>query len=231
MKRVILIAVALVILVTALVACEKEKNVYDIDKSYDSRTAAFYGHIKDNQFFWFEMELTSNNETYKFTQATNGSNVTTITDREGTARDSYEIAVVGTNGAVIHTIHLDDRKYDTTISDNYQKFLFDSENPDMYSDPNWSGEAEFEGTTYYAETFETASSEGGTITGYNKYYYDEGRLIAVEIAEKDVVTMVMKFIEYGIEIPEDIYINTPEGFSKGTFQVESVIDYNSMGWN
>ncbi len=232
MKRIVLIAIAVLMVLCSFVACNKETDVYKIDKSYDSRTSAFYGHINENQFFWFNMELTQDGETYGFIQGTNGANVTTILDYEGTARDTYEIAVKNQSGtaAAIHTIHVDEQKYDTTISEKFQDFLFGGEDPKAFEKPDAMGDAEFEGVTYYSETFNVASNEGGILDGYNKYYYDEGRLIAVEIAQKDKVIMTMKFNEYGIEIPDYIFITPPTDYKKGTFQVESVIDYNSMGW-
>ena len=230
MKRIILVALAIVMLITTLVACNKEKNVYDIDKSYDSRTAAFYGHIQENQFFWFDMYLTQDKLTYRFTQATNGKNVTTILDYEDNSKDSYEIVIKGENQAVVHNLNLAEKKYDTTMTDKYQDFLFGGEDPKAFENPTWSGDATFEGQTYYCEKFEVASASGSAVDGYNNYYFEEGRLIAVEIIQKDKVTMLMKFNEYGIELPDDIYITPPTDFKKGIFQIESVIDYTSMGW-
>lgn len=231
MKRIILIAIAVLMVLTSFVACNKETDVYKIDKSYDSRTSAFYGHISKNQYFWFDMDLTQNDETYNFVQATNGNNVTTILDYEGTARDSYQIATKGTNAAVVHTLHIADQKYDTDITESFQDFLFGGEDPNAFSEPNWTGDADFEGTTYYCEQFEVASGEGSGVDGYNNYYYSEGRLVAVEILQNDKVTMTMKFKEYGIEVPDYIYLTPPSDYKKGTFRVESVIDYGSMGWD
>ena len=230
MKRIVFIAIAIIMILTSFVACNQDNDIYQIDKSYDSRTAAFYGHINENQYFWFDMDYIQEKETYKFIQATNGKNVTTILDYEDNSRDSYVIAVKGENAALVHTLRFAEKKYDTTIAEEFQDFLFGGENPQAFSEPNWSGDAEFEGTTYYCEMFEVASSEGGEINGTNKYYFDEGRLVAVEIAENDKVTMTMKFNEYGIEVPDHIYLTPPSDFEKGTIIVESVIDYNSMGW-
>lgn len=232
MKRIIIVAIAVTMLLVSFVACEGEKDIYEVDKSYDSRTSAFYGHINENQYFWFEMELTQNGETYKFIQATSGANVTTIYDYEGEVRDTYEIAMKGENGtaAVIHTLYFDEKKYDTTISDKFQDFLFGGEDPESFSEPSWTGDGDFDGNTYYCELFEVASSEGSGLDGYNKYYYDDGRLIAVEIAQNDKVTMTMKFNDYGVEVPDDIYLTPPTDFKKGTLQFESVIDFNSTGW-
>ena len=116
------------------------------------------------------------------------------------------------------------------MTDKYQDFLFGGEDPKAFENPTWSGDATFEGQTYYCEKFEVASESGAAVDGYNNYYFEEGRLIAVEIIQKDKVTMLMKFNEYGIELPDDIYITPPTDFKKGIFQIESVIDYNSMGW-
>jgi hypothetical protein len=231
MKRIIVVAIAILMLLASFVACDKETDVYEIDKSYDSRTAAFYGHIAENQFFWFDMDLTQNGETHNFVQATNGNNVTTILDFENNANDKYEIAVKGEKAAIVHTIHLNEKKYDTTISEQFQDFLFGGEDPKAFSEPDWSGDTEFQGVTLYCEMFKVASNDGGVIDGYNKYYYDEGRLVAVEIAQNDKVTMTMQLKEYGVEVPEGIYLNPPTDFKKGTFQVESVIDYSEMGWD
>ncbi len=228
MKRIVSILLLVTFLALALASCEK--SVYEIDTSMSSRTAAFYNHIKQNDCFWFEMELTNLQESYKFTQATNGANVTTILDYKGDTRDSYEIACTGEKSAIVHTLYIADRKYDSKITENYQKFLFEGENPETYANPTWTGDAEFDGKTYYAEQFETAPADGGGINGTNTYYFEEGRLIAVEVVEMGFTTMTMRFSEYGIELPANIYIEAPADFKKGTIEIESYIDFESMGW-
>ncbi len=224
MKRITALVIAALMLVCALAACDKD----NVDPLYPTRAAAFYGKMSKSNDFWFEMSFTNNGVTYDFTQAKTSSSVTTISDFEGDVNDSYEIAIIGQNGARVHVLNIKEKYYDTIIAANYQDFLFAGYESSMFSSPVSTGDEEFEGETYYCETYETASQEGGAVDGLNKYYFTKGRLNAVEVIESGKTVMVMRFKDYGDKIPSDIHIKIPEGFEGKTMQVESIIDFSTM---
>lgn len=224
MKKITALVIAAIMLVFSLAACDKDR----VDPFYPTRAAAFYGKINKSDDFWFEMQFTNDGVTYKFTQAKTKNAVTTISDYEGEGSDSYEVAIIGTDGAFVHKLNLKEKKYDSLVTSNYQDFLFKDYTPSMFSTPIFEGDAEFEGQTYYCETYETTSQQGGAIDGANKYYFTKGRLNAIEILEGGKVIMIMRFTDYGDKIPSDIHVKIPDGFKGNTVQFESIIDFSEM---
>lgn len=230
MKRITALVIAVLMLACALFACTKD----DVDPTYPTRAAAFYGEMKgrfnNNSNFWFEMVLTQDSGSFVFKQATNGAVVTTIKDYTNDALDSYEVAEIKERGAFVHSLNIAKKTYDTTIGADYQRFLFADYTTSMFSSPISTGDESYDGAVYYCETYETSSVTGGEIDGSNKYYFDGGKLIAIEIYEQGKRTMVMHFNDYGTDIPSDIYLSAPDDFGKGTIAFESVIDYTEMPW-
>lgn len=189
----------------------------------------FYQLIENSKTFWFEMEIVSDKQTYRFTQATNGVNITSILDYEGDSNDVYEVIEFKEELAHIHTLNFKEKKYDTSITKNYQDFLFKGEKAETYANPSQKGSSKNKDYQYF-EKFDTSSSESGKIDGCNIYYFNDNRLECIEVVENGNVTMTMKFVDYGVEVPDDIYLTPPSDFKKGTLQVDTTIDYGSMDW-
>ena len=189
----------------------------------------FYKLVADSETFWFKMEITSNGETYLFTQATNGKSITSILDYENDSDDRYEIIEFKDGLANVHTLDLSEKKYDTAITKNYQTFLFDGEKPENYANPSQKGDSKnYQG--YYCEKFETASESGGKVSGFNAYYFNNDRLQIIEITENGVITMTMKLLDYGKTIPDNILLSPPADFLKGKLEIDTTIDFGSLGW-
>ncbi len=228
MKRIIALVIAALMLVFAFAACgEDEADLYKVDEGYATRAAAFYGRMNKNNFY-AKMTLTVNNETYSFTQATNGANITTIADFEGTERDSYKIFVKNTEKRCVHTLDIANKKFDTLITDNGQDFLLADYTANMFKYPSKTGDADFNGKTYYCEVYDSAAPGSSEVTGQDRYYFDEGKVVAIEILSGKEITMTIVFEEYSNAIPNDIYVTVPDGFKGGTVQNEVIVDYNSL---
>lgn len=227
MKKTIALIVVSVLLAFSLISCGENETSQSSESnvSYESRTSAFYGNMDMNSF-WFRMKFTKNGETCDFTQVTNGKNTTTIKDYEDDTKDIYEIF----DGSVIHHLHIDDKSYDSTLSANGQDFLFAGYTASMFSSPSVENEKEFGGKTYYCETFETASSDGGAVNGRDLYFYDGDRLVAVEIYQNGEKTMIMEFEEYSCTLPGDIYLSAPDDFKKGNLAIDISTEISMDDW-
>jgi hypothetical protein len=142
----------------------------------------------------------------------------------------YEITEIKDDLAYVHTLNFIDKKYDTHVTKTYQSFLFGDEDPNAFSNPTQKGDVQKKEKTYYCEKFETSSAVGGDVDGFNAYYFEDGRLALVEVNEKGVVTMTMRVLDYGTEIPEDIFLTPPTDFKKGTIEIDTTIDFGSMDW-
>ncbi len=217
MKKTVAILLSLVMLVCVFASCGDS----DEHQHFETRTAAFYGGMAKDSF-WFKMSFTNNGETYVFTQATNGKNVTTIEDHDGTERDTYQLL----EGNRLHILNVSRKTYDTIVNGKGQNFLFADYNASMFNNPKKTDNEEFEGKTYYCETFSTSSYTDGAISGENKYYFDGNKLVAIEIIDGGDLIMVMRFKEYSNTIPKDVYVEIPKDFEGETLQVENEIDYN-----
>ncbi len=200
-----------------------------VDEPKTKTTQEFYEYIVENKVFWFKAEIRTNSQTYFMTQATNGSAVTNLLDYENDTDDRYEITEFKEGMANIHTLNFNEKKYDTTITKNYQDFLFAGEIPENYSRPHQKGDSKNSEYEYF-ERFETSATEGGEINGYNVYYFNDERLACIEIVENNVVTMTMKILDYGTSIPEGVYLTPPSDFSKGNLEIDTTIDFGSMNW-
>ncbi len=219
MKKITAAVIALILLLS-FTACKRGNND-DGGVVYPSRTAAFYGNMGDN--FWFDMNLTTNGYSYDFKQATNWTNVTTIEDHSDNSRDKYEIY----DGSVIHEVNIAEEYYDTVINVRGQEFLFDGYTPEMFANPTSTAVESFKGTSYYCETFTSASTSGGAVTGRNKYYFDGDTLVGVEIIEAGKTVMVMDFRGYGSELPANVYLAVPSNFKPRNLVYEdSGIDFS-----
>lgn len=222
MKRFITLIIALLCLLSLCACNESDGNSDDVN--YPSRTAAFYGNINKNSF-WFKMNFTNNGVNYVFTQATDGTVVTTIEDHADNTLDKYHIY----DGNNLHKLNLNQKTYDTVIGNvKAQGFLFEGYTPDMFANPDSTAVEQFEGKAYYCETFSTVSASGA-VSGKNKYYFDGNKLKAVEIIEGGRMIMIMRFVDYSNEIPSDVYISLPEGYKAGTLQIEGDdVNYNDI---
>lgn len=219
MKRIIIALLAL-ILILSFTACKRNKGDEIV---YPSRTAAFYGNIGES--FWFDMRLTTNGYSYDFKQATNSVIVTTIEDHSDNSRDKYQLY----DGSVIHELNVGEKYYDTVINLKGQAFLFEGYTPDMFAYPTQTAVESFLGTSYYCETFASASSSGGAATGRNKYYFDGETLVGVEWIESGKTVMIMDFRGYGSEIPQGYYLSIPNDFKANNLIYEdSGIDYSDV---
>ena len=214
MKKLIA-AILLSALLLALASCGNgNENSNDIS-SYPSRTAAFYGNM-DKSSFYFKISFTNNGSTYTFTQATDGYSVATIEDHENDSLDKYHVFT----GNAVHKLNFSNSTYDTLITQDGQGFLFEGYEYTMFASPSKKSVEQFEGKSYYCETFSTSSQSGGTATGKNRYFFEEGTLKAIEIIEGTETVMVMRFIEYKNEIPQDVYLKAPPGFKANTLEYE-----------
>lgn len=196
------------LLMLAFVACKDKED--DYDTSYPSRTAAFYGNMNPESFY-FTMRFTNNGATYEFTQATNGKVVTTIEDHSDNSYDLYHIY----NGDCVHKLNFSAKSYDTLIGPKGQDFLFGGYTPAMFENPSSASVKEFEGEEYYCESFATAGS------GRNNYYFDGYVLKAIEIIENGKTVMIMRINKFSNTIPEDIYLSIPSGFKAGQLEYEA----------
>lgn len=213
MKKITALIIA-VFFIFALVAC----NGGEEDTSatvYPSRTAAFYGNM-DKSSFYFKMSFTNNGATYGFTQATNGRVVTTIEDHEDNSLDKYHIF----NGDCIHKLDFSDRSYDTLITTDGQQFLFGGYEPEMFARPSLKSVEQFEGNSYYCESFSTVSQSGGAISGKNRYFFDGNTLKVIEIVENGKTVMVMRLEEYGNTLPDSLCLAPPSDFRADTLEME-----------
>ncbi len=206
MKKTIALVLACLLLL-AFVACKDEEQV---DTSYPSRTAAFYGNMDRNSFY-FTMQFTNNGATYDFTQATNGRVVTTIEDHSDNSYDKYHIY----DGNNVHKLNIASKSYDTLIGPNGQDFLFGGYTSSMFESPSSASVKAFEGEDYYCETFVTAGS------GRNNYYFDGGALKVIEIIEDGQTVMIMRIKEYSNTVPDNIYLSVPSGFKAGQLEYEA----------
>lgn len=206
MKRIIALSLVFVMLF-AFTAC-KEKDEYDT--SYPSRTAAFYGNMNPESFY-FAMRFTNNGATYDFAQATNGKTVTTLEDHSDNSYDKYHIY----DGSCVHKLDLSAKKYDTLVGPKGQEFIFGGYTSEMFNSPSSAGVGEFEGQEYYCESFVTAGS------GRNNYYYDGYDLKVIEIIENGKTVMVMRIKEFSNTIPDDVYLSIPSGFKAGQLEYEA----------
>lgn len=214
MKRITALVVAALLLI-ALVACSGDGEE-SIDMSYPSRTAAFYGKMDVNSF-WFTMDFTNNGSNCTFTQATNGRVVTTIEDFANDTYDKYHIY----DKSCVHKLDLTTKVYNTLIGPHGQDFLFSGYTPSMFANPSSSSVAEFEGKSYYCESYATA---GG---GRNVYYFEGNTLKVIEIIEGGKAVMIMRINEYSNTIPENVYLSIPSDFRAGTLEYEgSDISFN-----
>lgn len=222
MKRFIPFVIALLCLVS-LCSCSQNGDTSD-GTDYPSRTAAFYGNMNSNSF-WFKMNFTNNGVDYVFTQATDGAVVTTIEDYANDSLDKYQVY----DGQSLHIINVSSKTYDTVIGNvKAQGFLFEGYQPEMFASPVSAAVEQFEGNAYYCETF-SAVSASGTVSGKNKYYFEDYTLKAVEIIESGKTVMVMRFVDYSNDIPDDIYLSLPEGYKAGTLQIEgSDVNYEDI---
>ena len=221
MKRITALLIA-ILFVIAFSACaeETEQESSDTGELYPSRTAAFYGNMDMNSF-WFTMEFTNYGTTYTMTQATNGKAVTTIEDHEDNTLDQYQIY----DNKSVHKLNLQRKSYDTVLGSNGQGFLFEGYTPSMFANPSSSTVQQFEGESYYCESFVTAGS-----AGRNNYYFDENRLAVIEIIEGGKTVMVMRITDYSNTIPSDVYLSIPEDFKGGNLEFEHPdISYDD-GW-
>lgn len=214
MKKLIA-ALLLPIMLLLLISCsDGDENSVDIG-NFTSRTAAFYGNM-DKSCFYFKMSFTAYGETYDFTQATDGYSVATIEDHENDSYDKYHVFT----GNAVHKLNFGNKTYDTVITQEGQGFLFGGYEYTMFASPTQTSVEQFEGKSYYCETFSTVDQAGGTVTGKNRYFYDGTTLKAIEIIDGKQTVMVMRFIEYKNEIPQTVYLKAPEGFKANTLEYE-----------
>lgn len=252
MKRSISFVLSLVLLVSVfLFACQDEnrnsgedkephKQMGDVSKKEDSipekeaektkTTREFYELINRSETFWFKMEIVSGDDRYYFTQATDGKSIASVIDYNTKSDYRYEITEFKDGLAYVHTLNFIDKKYDTLVTETYQSFLFGDEDPKAFSKPSQKGDIQKKEKTFYCEKFETASSDGGAVDGFNAYYFEDGRLALVEVNEKGVLTMTMRVLDYGTEIPDDICLTPPADFAKGNIEIDTTIDFGSLDW-
>lgn len=215
MKKITALAIA-VLLFVALVACSGDEDESSFDSSYPSRTAAFYGNMNMNSF-WFTMEFNNNGTICDFTQATNGKVVTTIEDHANNTYDKYHIY----DKNCVHKLDFVTKTYNTLIGPKGQDFLFEGYTASMFSKPTMSSVQQFDGKSYHCESFTTS---GG---GRNNYYFEGNELKVIEIIEGGKAVMIMKLKDYSNEIPDDILFSVPSGFKAGTLEYEgSDISFN-----
>lgn len=201
---------------------EKTKNTFE-----------FYELVNRSETFWFKMEIVTDDERYYFTQATNGKNIATVVDHQNSEDDRYEITEFKKSEAYVYTLNLAEKKYDTLVTTNHQSlqnFLFGGEDSRKFAEPTQKGDIQKKDKVFYSERFETTSEEGGKADGFNLYYFDNGRLALVEVNEKGNLTMTMRVLDYGTEIPGDIYLTPPDSFAKGKFEIDTTVDYGSLDW-
>ena len=228
MKRIIALTLTALFLFL-LVACNGDGGESSVDLgNYPSRTAAFYGTMDVNSFY-FTMSFTNNGETYEFTQATDGKAVTTIEDHKDDSLDKYQIY----QGNTIHKLYPARKVYDTWVGGDGQGFLFDGYTASMFANPTVLQSVEFEGKKYYCESFVTQAMTAGGSAGKNNYYFDGARLAVVEIIDNGNVVMVMRINDYSNTIPSNIYLSKPSDFKAGSLEIEgSDITYDeSWGWD
>lgn len=222
MKR--CIAFIMIIALAVSLVCCKGGGDEQSATVYPSRTAAFYGNM-DTESFWFCMTLTNNGYTYRFEQATDGARVTTIEDHGDNGLDKYSIY----DGSCIHELNVDEKYYDTVVNLPGQEFLFGDYTPEMFANPTSTAVESFKGRSYYCETFATALSAGAATSGRNKYYYDNETLIAVERYEGGKLVMIMEFSGYSNDIPSGVYLAIPSDFKARNFVYEeSAVDFSEI---
>ncbi len=234
MKRLILLLLACVFALATLTACngggggggegtESDVSTAFSAPEYDAskRTKSFYASINPNSFY-FDMELTMNGETYGFVQATNGKMVTTIEDRDGTSDDLYTMF----DGSQQHYLEIDDKYYDTTVTQNGQGFLFEGYNPEAFSNPTVIESARFIDQTYYCESFSSVDSSGNKLE--DRYYFDGETLKGFESYNGDTLVTRMVFNSYSATVPSEIYLELPADFKKGNLNIDVSADIS--GW-
>lgn len=224
MKKLIA-AILFAVVLVALAACGSGDESSTDLSGYTSRTAAFYGNMNKNSFY-FKMNFTNGGTTYTFTQATDGLSVATIEDHENDANDKYQVFT----GNLVHKLNFQAKTYDTLITTNGQGFLFEGYDYTMFSAPSRTSVETFEGKSYYCETFSTVSQTGGAVSGKNRYFFEGNTLKAIEIIEGNQTVMTMRFIEYSNEIPQNVYLEAPEGFTANTLEYEqsTIIDFSQL---
>ncbi len=226
-KRIIIIVTAILLVALVIVVAVKCGNGKEdlSNVTYGARTSAFFANIDQNSC-WVNLVMTDADGTScDFTQATDGTAVTTICDYEEDKYDSYEIYV----GKAVHMLNVGNKAYDTLLTEEGQGFIFADYNQSMFSMSYSYGVSTFEGEQYYCEVFSTESTPTDNPKSVNKYYFNYDRLVAVEMVENGKTVLTLKINDYSSEIPEDILLSVPDDFRKGQLIYEHPpIDYEDQ---
>ncbi len=219
MKKITAFVCALLMLISVFAACAEDPIVEEI---YTHRTSAFYMNMDPNAF-WFKATIAEKSGLYTITQATDGINTTTIIDHTNNKYDCYDIFHDGTDRKYIHKLNISAKRYDTVLTSNGQRFMFEGYNYTMFANPIAQQEEQFEGETYFCETFKSSEAVGGAASGYDKYYFTGNTLVAVVTP-----SLTIRFEKYENKIPEDIYMDAPSDFKAGTITEEHSIDFSEF---
>ncbi len=213
MKRILSLSLALLMLLLSLCSCNKEEG----EGVYDRRTMAFF-QLMEEGTFWYDAEVkTATGSTYRLAQATDGVNTTTINN------DGYEIFHNAADVKCVHEMNVNAKRYDTVITDKGTKFVFSGYNYVMFAEPDYMGDEELDGKTYYVEAFKAPASENSTTTVYDKYFFEGNTLVAVSTP-----AMTIYFKEYSKEVPSYVYLTPPSDFKAGTIREEHDVDYSDL---
>ena len=219
MKKIIALVCAVFMLTSAFAACSDEPIVQEV---YAYRTSAFYMNMDPNNF-WFKATVSESNGLYTMIQATDGVNTTTIIDHTNNNYDCYDIFHNGSDRKYIHKLNISAKRYDTYLTSNGQHFMFEGYNYTMFANPVAQQEEQFQGETFFCETFKSAEAVGSNTNGYDKYYFDGNTLVAVVTP-----SITIRFETYENKIPDDIYLDAPSDFKAGTITEEHSIDFSEF---
>ncbi len=216
MKKLVSLILVFSFFVVVLSACSETD-------AYATRTAKFYGEM-DKKSFWYKATIIEPGESYRVTQATNGSITTTIEDHDTNSLDKYHLY----DGQYIQSLNFPNKCYDTIATKSGIAFRFKDYAPHMFPKTVSSKNETYNDVSYFCETFGVSTKNDGKVDAYNKYYFDGDRLKVIEIIENEKTVLVIEFEGYSNTIPEDIYLKVPEDFKPKNFIEEEEIDYSDF---
>ncbi len=215
MKKILSVVLCAVLLLTVGVACSKDEET--------TKTAEFYKSI-NKECFWYKANITENGETYTVIQATNGVVTTTIENHEKNNKDKYQLY----DGEVIQSLNFAKKCYDTIVTTKGVPFRFANYDPSMFPKAKSAENVTISDVEYFCESFEVSTKGDGVANAVNNYYFKGDRLVFIEIVENGNTTLVIELEDYANEIPEDVYMTVPEGFTGRNYVEENEIDFSDV---